>query len=94
MPVLEKQKPLYTHDCDDCIYLGSDEIRDYYFCVEHAISESGSLIIRLGNYPSDYYSMPVNVMKDALDSNLIDDENVFYNCYKRYLEFCGKSKTL
>lgn len=94
MPVLEKQKPLYRHDCKDCIYLGSDEIRDYYFCVEHSISDSDSLIIRLGNQPSDYFSMPVKVLIDALKTNFIDEENVFLNCYKRYLEYIGKSKTL
>ena len=32
MPVLQAEKPLYKHDCDDCLYLGSDEMRDYYFC--------------------------------------------------------------
>lgn len=95
MPVLERQKPLYKHDCEDCIYLGSDEIRDYYCCIEHSMSDSGSLIIRLGNQPSDYFSMPVNVMQEALESsNFIDEENVFFNCYNRYLEYLGKSKTL
>ncbi len=94
MPVAEKQKPLYQHDCEDCIYLGSDEIRDYYFCLEHSPFDSGTLIIRLGNYPSDYFSMPVKVLIDALKTNFIDEENVFLNCYKRYLEYIGKSKTL
>lgn len=94
MPVLEKQKPLYRHDCKDCIYLGSDEIRDYYFCIEHSAYDSGTLIIRLGNYPGDYFSMPVKVLIDALKTNFIDEENVFLNCYKRYLEYIGKSKTL
>lgn len=94
MPVLEKQKPLYRHDCKDCIYLGSDEIRDYYFCIEHSAYDSGTLIIRLGNYPSDYFSMPIKVLIDALKTNFIDEENVFLNCYKRYLEYIGKSKTL
>ena len=94
MPVAEKQKPLYQHDCEDCIYLGSDEIRDYYFCLEHSSFDSGTLIIRLGNYPSDYFSMPVKVLIDAFKTNFIDEENVFYNCYKRYLEYIGKSKTL
>ena len=94
MPVAEKQKPLYQHDCEDCIYLGSDEIRDYYFCLGHSANDSGTLIIRLGNYPSDYFSMPVKVLIDALKTNFIDEENVFLNCYKRYLEYIGKSKTL
>ena len=89
MPVLEKQKPLYRHDCKDCIYLGSDEIRDYYFCVEHSVSDAGSLIIRLGNQPSDFL-LPVI----CLTLGLIDEENVFFNCYNRYLEYIGKSKTL
>ena len=43
MPVLEKQKPLSKYDCEDCICLASDEIRDYYFCVEHSVSDADSL---------------------------------------------------
>lgn len=87
MTVLEKQKPLYTHDCDDCIYLGSDEIRDYYFCEKHSIAKSGSLIIRLGNNPRDYFSMPVEILIEALKSGEMDKDSVFVNCYSRYLKY-------
>lgn len=89
MPVLEKQKPLYKHDCNDCIYLGSDEIRDYYFCKERSLSTEGSLIVRLGNSPSDYFSMPVPVLIEARKTGEMDEDSVFVNCYSRYLKYAN-----
>lgn len=92
MPVLEKQKPLYRHDCKDCIYLGSDEIRDYYFCIEHSAYDSGTLIIRLGNYPSDYFSMPVKVLIDALKTNFIERKTYFIIVINVIWNMLGKVK--
>lgn len=91
MLVLEKTKPLYQHDCNDCIYLGADEIRDYYFCKERSISDSGTLIIRLGNNPSDYFSMPMNVVISELSKGTLEEDNVFAMCYQRYLKFVENS---
>lgn len=31
MPFLPS-KPQFTHDCDGCGFLGSDQTHDYYFC--------------------------------------------------------------
>lgn len=93
MPVLEKQKPLYKHDCNDCIYLGSDEIRDYYFCQERSVLAEGSLVIRLGNSPSDYFSMPVTVLIEARKTGEMDEDSVFVNCYSRYLKYKNFANT-
>lgn len=91
MPVLEKQKPLYKHDCNDCIYLGSDEMRDYYFCQERSVLAEGSLVIRLGNSPSDYFSMPVSVLIEARKTGEMDEDSVFVNCYSRYLKYINSN---
>ncbi len=42
----------FSHDCNDCVYLGSDENNDFYFC------EGGvpTVIARFGNDGWEYYS--------------------------------------
>lgn len=87
MPVLQVEKPLYKHDCNDCLYLGSDEMRDYYFCKKRSFSSEGTLIIRLGDNPQDYFSMPKDVVKSGLASNALAEDTVFAMCYRRYLEY-------
>ena len=80
-------KPLYKHDCNDCIYLGSDETRDYYFCKKRSLSVEGSLIIRYSDKPSDYSSMPKDIVKRGLANNSLTEDTVFVTCYRNYLEY-------
>jgi hypothetical protein len=42
-------RPLYLHDCKDCIYLGNYENCDLYVCGE-------SVVARRSSEPSDYDS--------------------------------------
>lgn len=86
MPILEVQKPLYKHDCEDCIYLGSDEMRDYYFAHKNSCSSDENLVIKLGDKPSDYFSMSKDVVKTALANNSLEEDTAFAMCYKKYLE--------
>jgi len=45
-------KRQFSHDCDACVYLGSDEKNDFYFC-KKAIP---TVIARFGNNGEDYTS--------------------------------------
>lgn len=83
---LDAKNPKYKHDCESCYFLGSNEIVDFYFCNKHFISKEGSMIIRLGDNPIDYFSMPVDVVKDGIHSGELDEESVFVSCYNRFLK--------
>ena len=61
------EKSLYKHDCEKCVYLGSAQEKDFYFC-NNSLTGSDSLVIRLSNKPSDYLSMPVEVAKGGIIS--------------------------
>ncbi len=58
----------YKHDCDCCIWVGWIPCRDaengwgnMYFCPKAIGSAHGSVIIRYGDKPEAYLSMPVGV---------------------------------
>ena len=52
--------PLFKHDCNHCVYLGSlfideDASRDFYFCErEDDVVPESAFLIRYGNDPNDY----------------------------------------
>lgn len=50
-------EPKFDHDCDICLFLGNYHEFDVYF---HPAERGGSIILRSGNEPSDYYSSPVS----------------------------------
>lgn len=82
------QKPNYKHDCNECIYLGSNELTDFYFHINNITEKSHtSLIARYSSKPSDYFSMPLNTCKDLLEAEEIEADSVFALCYARYLNF-------
>ena len=87
MPVKAEEKPLYLHNRNDCIYLGSNKRRDYYFCKKPLDLNSGVLIIRLSNRPSDYFSMPLSVLTEALKLGEMDNDSAFGDCYFYYLKY-------
>lgn len=87
--VTTKNKPLFTHDCDVCVYLGSDELMDFYFCEKSYMGESVSLIIRLSDKPSDYLSMPANIAEQGILSGEIR-ESAFDKCYQLYKAYISK----
>ena len=67
-------KPIYTHDCNACTYLGQYEhegtMHDLYFCGSH---ERGTVIARFGDDGPDYCSglafaeRGIQPYKEALD---------------------------
>lgn len=60
---MSKMKPTYQHDCKECNFIGSmhtnmaRNIADWYECGE-------SVIARLGDEGSDYWSMPKDLVMD------------------------------
>lgn len=84
---LNTNHPKFKHDCDSCFYLGSNETVDFYYCKKNSMSERGSLIIRLGDNPSDYFSMPLDVVIDGINSGVLDEESVFVKCYRHFIVY-------
>lgn len=65
--------PRFSHDCDACIYLGSDERYDFYGCVGDAfndkwgkVSDRITLIARYGNEGGQYSSTWVQFIRRLL----------------------------
>jgi len=62
----------YKHDCDQCIWVGwvpwreaQDGYGNMYYCPR---CDGGTIVIRYGDEPSDYYSSPIG----ASDRGSID----------------------
>jgi len=53
-------KPLYTHDCDMCVSLGTYNEHDLYYCAP------SSLIARYGDDGPAYSSMDIRVMANVV----------------------------
>jgi hypothetical protein len=49
-------KPNYQHDCDTCIFLGTYNNHDLYFCNPCGTYVSCTVIARYGNEPHEYKS--------------------------------------
>lgn len=93
--IKSNKKPLFKNPSQDLIYLGSNEVSDFYCSKEGSINNKGSLIIRLGDNPSDNFSMPIDVAKEVINSDELEEDSVFVLCYNRYLKnIKGKSKML
>lgn len=84
------EKPLYKHDCDECIYLDSNDGKDFYFCRKNYPNDDTCLIIRLSNKPSDYYSMPANIAGNLIKVGEMDKDSVFAICHRLYLDYINK----
>lgn len=50
--------PKHDHDCDCCVFLGSLNGTDHYFC-----PSQGELVQRLSSRDDDYRSMPLAVVR-------------------------------
>lgn len=44
-------EPIFTHDCDDCEFLGTSQGKDMYIC-----PEMGTKIVRYGDAGPNYVS--------------------------------------
>lgn len=55
--------PLYTHDCDKCVFLGSYDEKDMYYCPQEGLD---TVIARFSDEGSDYISgLPIAVYEMA-----------------------------
>lgn len=65
--------PVFKHDCENCIYLGSVHAAfsyDFYYCPTDNMM-GGSCIIREGDEPDNYQSFPWDIVKmDEFDEGL------------------------
>ena len=48
-------KPLYKHDCEECIFLGMSENKMYDLYVHNTVHQQ-TIIARYGDYEGDYKS--------------------------------------
>jgi hypothetical protein len=55
--------PLWQHDCQKCVLLGTVSFHDLYYCPGIL---GGSVIARYGNDGPEYRSGPVDVLLDNL----------------------------
>ena len=74
-------KPLFTHDCDGCLFLGNphDDFYDVYLCPG---CDGGTIVVRHGNEDSDYYSSPISI---ALRSGMTSEPSKLYHKVAHHL---------
>lgn len=93
-------KKLHEHDCDTCIYLGSDSECDYYYHYDETYPSLSTLIARYGEF-GDYSSGLDFVMSSeglnkalrlASEQNLLSDEvkQTIRNIQHNWFEYCKK----
>jgi len=84
-------KPVYTHDCDNCKYLGTDtidgDVVDFYYCHDSEDTMFSSLIARYSSDGGDYssgtdfcMSSPYlnKALQMAVEQNLLTKEELKY----------------
>ncbi len=96
---METNTPHHVHDCDQCIYLGSNKLAfdeereqwDYYFCEK---CDGGTLIARYG-INGDYLSWPINLYKMNRENILKQAPNYeiekAYKLYEIYYKLVGST---
>lgn len=58
--------PKFKHDCKNCQLLAVQENTDWYYCPREV---TGATIVgRMGDEPSQYWSMPIRVICDAVEN--------------------------
>jgi hypothetical protein len=55
MKTPKPRKPLFRHDCDKCVFLGTLNRKDLYVC-PIGDKQIGTLVARASSVPSDYAS--------------------------------------
>lgn len=82
--------PLYRHDCQRCVHLGTfrreSHGTDVYFCSE---AEGTSILLRDGDEPSDYRSFPEKVARNIAEQNLHGDYALALAMYDHALREAG-----
>lgn len=61
--------PQYKHNCNGCVFIEQSEatgrVIDWYHCPR---CDGGTIVGRASDEPSDYWSMPVGVIKSAVEN--------------------------
>jgi len=95
-------KKLHEHDCDTCIYLGSDSEHDFYFHHDKEYPILSTLITRYGEF-GDYSSgldfafssIPLNcALKLAVEQSVIPQDVLSYlkKGQDRWFSYCKEDK--
>src|SRR5688572_30134387 len=71
-----KEMPTFTHDCDDCRFLGTIKVKSFRFPKKESTIDSyhcplcdgGTIVLRYGNNGPDYASMPIDSIPSVRDS--------------------------
>lgn len=66
-------KPQFTHDCDACVFLGSDDLHDFYFCRgdgSRSVEISATVIARFGSRGPEYASGIINARRSSPEDPL------------------------
>jgi hypothetical protein len=72
LPKRRKVKMLYPHICPDCIFLGSYEKTDLYFCYEHRL-RTPAIIVRFG---AGHYEEEETAIEAAKSDSLVLTESL------------------
>lgn len=58
-------EPRYEHDCDACVFIESHALGDIWVCPGSVLGPT--VIIRRGDEPWDYWSMPGDVLQTVAE---------------------------
>ena len=62
--------PSFTHDCEDCTFVGSHLDHDLYVCFS-TITHKFTYIARYGSEPDAYASLPAGIVKTLPDDDIL-----------------------
>ena len=62
--------PSFTHDCEDCTFVGSHLDHDLYVCFS-TITHKFTYIARYSSAPEDYCSLPASIVKTLPDDDIL-----------------------
>lgn len=72
--------PLYKHDCNGCIHLGTEDKLDFYYCAK---CDGGTIIARWSSRGPDYASTPLDMYLQYKDTRPLSYwGHQAYNLYK------------
>jgi len=89
----ELKRKRFTHDCDNCEYLGQSKEFDLYTCEQGGMMRT--FIARYGNKGHEYTSMPWIAMEPISASSVIGNSTLtaVFEAWKRYEDKVGQGRT-
>jgi hypothetical protein len=64
--------PKFEHDCNRCVYLGSDSEHDFYICKDENHPQWSTLLARFGSRGDQYCSMEANLVEQIIVGRPLD----------------------